>query len=108
MGEGDRTLVLVEAREHLQKYLLGKVFLRDPAGEMGPAYADDKRVEVLHKVPRSNLIALTDTIKAASQVKRLVVRHSVIEASSLTFCKTPVAPARLPPRRARPLGPIRH
>jgi hypothetical protein len=47
-------------------------------------------MEEFHKLPRSNLIAFPHTIKAASQVKRLVVRHRFMEALSNTFCKTAV------------------
>jgi len=60
----------------------------------------DEGVEVFHKIPRSNLIALSNAIKTASQIKRLVVRHVRIDASSGIFCKTPVRRARLP--RGRP------
>jgi len=63
---------------------------------MGAGDADDEGMEVLDKVPRSNLIAFPDAIKTASQIKRLVVRHMRIDASSGIFCKTPVATARLP------------
>jgi hypothetical protein len=87
---------LVKAREHLQKHLLGKVFFGDPARQVGAANADDERIEVLHKVSRSDLIALAHAIETASQIKRLVVSHSVIESSYITLCKTPLAAARLP------------
>jgi hypothetical protein len=63
---------------------------------MGAADPDDQGMEVLHELARSNLIAFPDAIKTASQVKRLVVSHAFIEASSVTFCKTPVAARRLP------------
>jgi hypothetical protein len=79
---------LVKAREHLQKHLLGKVFFGDPARQVGAANADDERIEVLHKVSRSDLIALAHAIETAS--------HSVIESSYITLCKTPLAAARLP------------
>jgi len=72
---------LVDSGEHLQKYVLGKVFLGDPAGKVGAADPDDERVEVLHKIARSDLIALANAIKTASQIKRLVVSHRVIESS---------------------------
>jgi hypothetical protein len=64
---------------------------------MGADDADDKGMEVFHQIPRSNLIALPDTIKTASQIKRLVVRHITIDASSLIFCKTLVEGSRLRP-----------
>jgi hypothetical protein len=96
VGEGHVSLVLVDSREHLQKYVLGKVFLGDPAGKVGARDPDDEGMEVLHKLPRSNLIAFAHAIKTASQIKRLVVRHVRIEASSGTYCKTPVAAAGLP------------
>ena len=38
-------------------------------------------MEVFHKLPCSNLIASFDAIKAARQVKRLVVGHGVMEAT---------------------------
>jgi len=47
-------------------------------------------MQVLDKLPCSLLIALAHAIETASQIKRLVVRHRVIEASSYIFCKTPV------------------
>jgi hypothetical protein len=97
---------LVKPREHLQKHLLGKVFFSDPSWQVGAADSDDKRVEVLHKVSRSDLIALAHAIETASQIKRLVVSHSVIESSYVTYCKTPLVAARLRPRRD--LRPIRH
>jgi hypothetical protein len=53
-------------------------------------------MEVLHEIPRSSLIALAHATKAASQIKRLVVRHRFMEATSYTFCKTPVTRVRLP------------
>jgi hypothetical protein len=99
MGERDGALVLVNPREHLQKYLLGKVFLSDPSGKMGADDAGDERMQVLHKFPCSNLIAFPNAIKAASQVKRLVVRHIFMEAASYTLCKTAVGGPRLPSRR---------
>jgi hypothetical protein len=48
---------------------------------VGPADADDKRVEVPHQVSRSDLIAPAHAIETASQIKRLVVSHSAIESS---------------------------
>jgi hypothetical protein len=101
VGEGHGSLVLVNAGEHFQKYILRKVFLRDPPRQMGPDDPDDEGMEVVDKLPRSCLIALANAIKTASQIKRLVVRHRFMEASSSTFCKTPIAQARLP----RPLQP---
>jgi len=50
-------------------------------------------MKVLNELTRSNLIALANAIKTASQIKRLVVRHVRIDASSGIYCKTPV-PAR--------------
>jgi hypothetical protein len=96
VGEWHGTLVLVNPGEHLHKYLLGKVFLGDPSRQMGPGDPDDKGMEVLHKIPRSDLIAPANAIKTASQIKRLVVRHVWIDASSGIFCKTPVGRPRLP------------
>jgi len=96
MGERDRSLVLVDAGEHFQKYVLGKVFLGNPPWKVGPDDADDEGVQVFDKIPRSSLVAPTNAIKTASQIKRLVVRHAFMEASSNTYCKTPVAPRRLP------------
>jgi hypothetical protein len=87
---------LVDSGEHFQKYLLGKVFLRDPAGQMGAGDADDEGVKVLDEVPCRVLISFSDAIKAAGQIKRLVFRHVRIEASSDIFCKTLVARPRLP------------
>ena len=63
---------------------------------MGAGDPNDEGVEVFHKIPRSNLIAFSDAIKTASQIKRLVVSHVRIDASSGIFCKTPVGRARLP------------
>ena len=60
--------------------------------------ADDKGMKMLHKLPRSNLIAFANAIKTASQIKRLVVRHDYGDASSGTYCKTPVAPAAVTSR----------
>ena len=71
---------------------------------MGADDPDDEGMEVLHKVPRSNLIAFADAIKTASQIKRLVVRHVRIDASSGIFCKTPVAAAAV--TRARAPAPL--
>jgi hypothetical protein len=51
---------------------------------------------VLHELARSNLIALAHTIKTASQIKRLVVRHVRIDASSGIYCKTPMAAGGYP------------
>ncbi len=60
----------------------------------------DEGVEVLNEFPSSNLITLADAIKTASQIKRLVVGHTRIDASSGTFCKTPVGPGGYPGPRA--------
>jgi len=53
-------------------------------------------MEVLNELPRSSLVASANAIKAASHIKRLVVRHMLMEASSNTLCKTPMAAPRLP------------
>jgi hypothetical protein len=45
-------------------------------------------MEVLDHFPRSNLIALPNASKAASQIKRLVFRHKERDAKSGTSSKT--------------------
>jgi hypothetical protein len=100
MGERHGSLILLDSRKHLQKYLLCKVFLRDPARKVGADDPYDEGMEVLDKIPCSNLIAFPNAIKTASQIKRLVVRHMRIDASSGIFCKTPVARQRLPQSRS--------
>jgi hypothetical protein len=101
---GHGSLILVDSGEHLQKYVLGKVFLGDPAGQMGADDPDDEGMEVLHKLPRSNLIALAHAIKTASQIKRLVVRHRKWRHHQGTFCKTPVAGRGYHPRPGPPVS----
>jgi hypothetical protein len=68
---------------------------------------------VFDKLPRSSLVAFTNAIKTASQIKRLVVRHAAMEAPSNTYCKTPIVAPWLPRaphldigRRARINGPV--
>jgi len=62
---------------------------------------DDEGMKVLHKLPRSDLIAPANAIETASQVKRLVVSHVWIDAASGIFCKTPVPRPRLQPTPSR-------
>jgi hypothetical protein len=70
---------------------------------VSPDNPDDKGVEVFHKLPRSNLIAFANAIETASQIKRLVVRHTEIDALSGTYCKTPLGCPRLRPFPTRNL-----
>jgi hypothetical protein len=100
VGERHGALVLVYTREHFQKYLLGKVFLSDPARQVGAGDPYDEGMEVLDKLPRSDLIAFANAIETASQIKRLVVRHVRIDASSGMFCKTLIGRLRLPVGRS--------
>jgi hypothetical protein len=66
---------------------------------VGPDDSDDEGMEVFHKLPRSNLIAFANAIETASQIKRLVVRHTEIDALSGTYCKTPLGRAGYGPGR---------
>ncbi|HEY1848331.1 MAG TPA: hypothetical protein VGG37_03945, partial [Opitutaceae bacterium] len=70
-------------------------FLQDAARQVGPDDADDEGMKVFHELPRSNLIPYANAIKTAGQIKRLVVSHITIDASSGIHCKTPVTRGRL-------------
>ena len=95
MRKGDGSLILCQAGEHLQEYLLGEVFLGHAPGQVGPDNPDDKGVEMFHKFSRSNLIAHTNAIETASQIERLVVRHRDMETGSNTSDKTALGVSRL-------------
>jgi hypothetical protein len=84
MGERNGSLVLLEAREHLQKNLLGEVLFGNPTGLMGTDDPDDERMEVFDEVSRSVLIPAAHAVKTANQIERLFVRHRDMAAKSNT------------------------
>src|SRR3954470_24279212 len=93
MRKRDRALVLFEAGEHLQEYLLCQIFLRDAPGEVRTHDADNQGVKMLNKFASRLLIALAHAIEAASQIERqnVVIRHGRMEARTSTSGKTRVA-----------------
>jgi len=84
MGKRNGALILLESGKHFQKHFLGKVLFLDPPREMSPYDADDEGEKMVHQLTRSVLIPAAHASEAASQIKRLVVRHRDREARSTT------------------------
>jgi hypothetical protein len=62
-------LVLIETDEHLEKHVLGEIFLGHAAGEMTADDADDFRIEMLDQRPRGVVIPGTYLVEARGDVE---------------------------------------